>query len=117
VRTFCTSGVASAPPGSRPQEHSFGTGFNSKGYGLNLRQAVLNFQAWLEAITGQQHLELAALSERFPIVSVEPGNMAEGVRWRRATISQSRSPSSTWPRVKTTPKPPKQRCIPRWISA
>ena len=174
-----TTGVASAPAGVRMQEHSFGAGFNSKGYGLNLRQAVLNFQAWyafqaarkgdqqaaltlaqseqaliikvatayfnvlrsqanlasfaaeeaaakqvldqtqqrfevglvaitdvydsqanadlasvnllveennlnqrleaLEAITGQQHLELAALSENFPIVSVDPANMAEWV--------------------------------------
>ncbi len=26
--------------------HSFGNGFSSEGYGLNLRQALVNFQAW-----------------------------------------------------------------------
>src|SRR5688500_5718529 len=41
-----TSGVAEPDPTGRSRLHSFGAGFNSKDYGLNLRQALLNFQAW-----------------------------------------------------------------------
>jgi outer membrane protein len=41
-----TTGVADAIPGLRLQPHSFANGFNTKGYGVNLRQALLNFEAW-----------------------------------------------------------------------
>ncbi|MES2625334.1 MAG: TolC family outer membrane protein [Pseudomonadota bacterium] len=41
-----TSGTADAIPNSSRPAHSFSNGFNSKGYNLNLRQALLNFQAW-----------------------------------------------------------------------
>ncbi len=57
-----TSGVASAPPGSRMQEHSFGAGFNSKGYGLNLRQAVVNFEAWYAYQSARKGDESAAVT-------------------------------------------------------
>ncbi len=40
-----TSGTVDAIGPGRPA-HSFSNGFNSKSYGLNLRQALLNFQAW-----------------------------------------------------------------------
>ena len=56
------------------QEHSFGAGFNSKGYGLNLRQAVLNFQAWYAfqaARKGDQQAALTlAQSEQALIIKV-----------------------------------------------
>jgi outer membrane protein len=57
-----TSGVASAPAGSRMQEHSFGAGFNSKGYGLNLRQNLVNFQAWYAFQAARKGDEQAALT-------------------------------------------------------
>ena len=41
-----TSGTADFFPNSQRPQHSFSNGFNSKRYNLNLRQALLNFQAW-----------------------------------------------------------------------
>jgi outer membrane protein len=42
-----TNGLADAPaPGGFGNQHSFANGFNSKGYSVNLRQALLNFEAW-----------------------------------------------------------------------
>ncbi|MES2624780.1 MAG: TolC family outer membrane protein [Pseudomonadota bacterium] len=41
-----TSGTADPDPSGRSPLHSFGRGFNTKGYNLNLRQALVNFQAW-----------------------------------------------------------------------
>ncbi|HTR01005.1 MAG TPA: TolC family outer membrane protein [Candidatus Acidoferrum sp.] len=42
-----TSGLATTPPPTiHAAEHSFGDGYITKAYGLNLTQAVLNFKAW-----------------------------------------------------------------------
>lgn len=41
-----TQGPATAPVGSPFPAHSFANGFNSKRYGLSIRQNLLNFQAW-----------------------------------------------------------------------
>lgn len=41
-----TDGPAPAGGFFRQPVHSFADGFNSKGYGLSLRQAVMNFEAW-----------------------------------------------------------------------
>jgi len=57
-----TTGVASAPTGGRMQEHSFGAGFNSKGYGINLRQALVNFQAWYAFQSARKGDQSAALT-------------------------------------------------------
>jgi len=57
-----TTGVASAPAGGRLQEHSFGAGFNSKGYGINLRQALVNFQAWYAFQSARKGDQSAALT-------------------------------------------------------
>ncbi len=40
-----TQGPGDAIPGFQPA-HSFANGFNSKGYGLNIQQNLLNFEAW-----------------------------------------------------------------------
>ena len=39
-------GPSTAPPGSPFPAYSYANGFNSKSYGLNIRQNLLNFQAW-----------------------------------------------------------------------
>lgn len=61
-----TNGVDGAPPpgGSLfPQPaHSFANGYNSKGWGLSLSQAVLNFQAWYAYKSVQISDQVAALN-------------------------------------------------------
>src|SRR5688572_22662026 len=57
-----TSGIDGIDPTGRQQPHSFGAGFNSKGYGLSLRQAVLNFQAWYTYKAAQKSDEANALT-------------------------------------------------------
>lgn len=42
--------------------HSFGNGANTKGYGLNLRQALLNFEAWYAFQSAKKEDQAAALS-------------------------------------------------------
>lgn len=41
-----TQGPVTAPVGSPFPAHSFANGFNEKGYGLDIRQNLLNFNAW-----------------------------------------------------------------------
>lgn len=60
-----TSGVDGVPPDSglfQTPQHSFANGFNNKGYGLNLRQAVLNFEAWYSYQSALKGDEVAALT-------------------------------------------------------
>lgn len=60
-----TSGVDGAPPDTgffRTPEHSFANGFNTKGYGLSLRQAVLNMEAWYSYQSALKGDEVAALT-------------------------------------------------------
>jgi len=60
-----TAGVDGAPPSGgvfRTPSHSFANGFNSKGYGLSLRQNLLNFQAWYSYKSVQKGDEVAALN-------------------------------------------------------
>ena len=49
-----TSGPAEATPFGAP--HSFQNGFNSKGYNLNINQALLNFEAWY-AFQSAKHVD------------------------------------------------------------
>src|SRR5699024_10361578 len=44
------------------QPHSFGDGFNSKSYGLSIRQNLLNFQAWYAYQSAKRSDEAAALN-------------------------------------------------------
>ena len=60
-----TTGVdGAAPPGGffSPPQHSFANGFNTKGYGVSLRQALLNFEAWYAFRSAQQGDEAAAVN-------------------------------------------------------
>lgn len=57
-----TTGVSDAIPGSRLQPHSFGAGFNTKGYGLNLRQALVNFEAWYAYQSAKKSDQVAAFT-------------------------------------------------------
>lgn len=57
-----TSGIDGVDPTGRQQPHSFGAGFNSKSYSLNLRQALLNFQAWYAYKAAQKGDEANALT-------------------------------------------------------
>ena len=60
-----TTGVDGTPPQGgifRTPEHSFGNGFNTKGYGLSLRQAVLNFEAWYAFQSAKEGDQQAAVS-------------------------------------------------------
>jgi outer membrane protein len=60
-----TTGVDGSPPAGglfRLPEHSFANGFNTKGYGISLRQAVLNFEAWYAFKSAQQGDEAAAVN-------------------------------------------------------
>jgi outer membrane protein len=63
-----TTGVDGAVPGgggdspfSLPQ-HSFANGFNTKGYGLSVRQALFNAEAWYAFQSARKGDEVAALS-------------------------------------------------------
>jgi outer membrane protein len=55
-----TTGRADPDPTGRNPEHSFGDGFISKSYGLNLRQALVNFQAWYAFQSARRADEAAA---------------------------------------------------------
>jgi len=60
-----TTGVeGDVPPGGffSPPQHSFAEGFNTKGYGLSLRQALLNFEAWYSYQSARKSDEIAALN-------------------------------------------------------
>src|SRR5690606_16175119 len=46
----------------RTPAHSFANGFNSKAYGLNLRQNLLNFQAWYAYKSVQKGDQVAAIN-------------------------------------------------------
>jgi outer membrane protein len=61
-----TTGIDGTPPATggifRTPEHSFANGFNAKGYGLSLRQAVLNLEAWYAFKSARKSDEVAALT-------------------------------------------------------
>jgi outer membrane protein len=60
-----TTGIeGDLPPGGffSPPQHSFADGFNTKGYGLSLRQALLNFEAWYSYQSARKSDEIAALN-------------------------------------------------------
>lgn len=60
-----TSGVDGTPPSTgffATPAHSFANGFNTKGYGLSLRQAVLNMEAWYSYQSALKGDEVAALT-------------------------------------------------------
>ena len=54
--TPATGGIFHAP------EHNFANGYNSRGYSLSLRQAVLNFQAWYAFKSAQKSDQVASLT-------------------------------------------------------
>jgi outer membrane protein len=61
-----TTGIDGPPPAaggffSLPA-HSFANGFNTKGYGLSVRQALLNFEAWYAFKSAQKGDQVAALT-------------------------------------------------------
>jgi outer membrane protein len=58
-----TSGIdGDVPVGSRLEAHSFSKGFNSKDYGINLKQALVNFQAWYAYKSAQKGDQIATLT-------------------------------------------------------
>jgi outer membrane protein len=57
-----TDGVATTTSVFRANEHSFANGYNSKGYGLSLRQAVVNFEAWYAYQSVLKSDQVAALN-------------------------------------------------------
>lgn len=60
-----TSGVDGTPPSDGffvTPAHSFANGFNTKGYGLSLRQALLNMEAWYSYQSALKGDEVAALT-------------------------------------------------------
>lgn len=62
-----TTGIDGEVPGGgggffSPPQHSFANGFNTKGYGLNLRQALFNAEAWYAFQSARKGDEVAALS-------------------------------------------------------
>lgn len=60
-----TNGVDGMPPSNgffQTPEHSFANGFNNKGWGVSLRQNLLNFQAWYAFQSARKSDEVAALN-------------------------------------------------------
>ena len=60
-----TTGIdGEAPIGGffSPPQHSFANGFNTKGYGLNVRQALFNAEAWYAFQSARKGDEVAALN-------------------------------------------------------
>lgn len=61
-----TTGIDGTPPATgglfRTPEHSFANGFNTKGYGLSVRQAVMNFEAWYSFKSAKKTDQVAALT-------------------------------------------------------
>lgn len=49
-------------PFGRQQPHSFGNSFNSKNYGLSIRQNLLNFEAWYAYQAARENDKAAALN-------------------------------------------------------
>jgi outer membrane protein len=61
-----TTGIDGTPPASgglfRLPQHDFANGFNTKGYGLNLRQALFNAEAWYAFQSARKGDEVAVLN-------------------------------------------------------
>lgn len=61
-----TNGVDGTPPDTggifRTPEHSFANGYNNKGWGLSLRQALFNAEAWYAFQSARKQDEAAAIN-------------------------------------------------------